>query len=213
MSSERPVIIPGPPDLEGRQGRPDADWCLLITHPHPQYGGSMDNNVVWALAEAADRAGLGWLRFNFRGTGDSQGRFDQGRGEADDIRHALAWLAGGAEGGRLQVILAGYSFGAWVAAGLDDPPPVLKATILVAPPEGFLTMTRPENFVPPLLVIAGDQDQFGPRYQVENLMGRLKEPHRLEILAGVDHFFGGAEGRLIDLVIPFLEQIAGGGPV
>ncbi len=163
----------------------------------------MDNNVVWALAEAADRSGCGWLRFNFRGVGRSAGRFDDGRGEADDVRHALSFLAGQ---GVTDVVLAGYSFGAWVAAGVDDPDPRPTATILVAPPEGFLAMARPQNFVSPMLVIAGDGDQFCPRPLLDNLVTRLPEPHRLEVLAGVDHFMAGAEGRIIDLVTEFLSQ-------
>jgi alpha/beta superfamily hydrolase len=171
----------------------------------------MDNNVVWALAEAADRTGAGWLRFNFRGVGRSEGSFEQGRGEVDDIRHALNFLAEGGEGGEgseggPEVILAGYSFGAWVASGLDPQPPV-KATILIAPPEGMMAMNRPENLVPPILVIVGDQDQFGPRGRVEKLVTRLAGPCDLEVLPGVDHFFNGAEGRLIELVTAFLNRI------
>ncbi|MBU0515070.1 MAG: alpha/beta fold hydrolase [Proteobacteria bacterium] len=206
--TEQPVIIPGPPDLEGRLGRGSSPRSLLITHPHSQFGGSMDNNVVWALAEAAQKQGCGWLRFNFRGVGRSEGRFDHGRGEADDVRHALAFLAG--QGGA-DVVLAGYSFGAWVAAGVNDPHPRPTATILIAPPEGFLSMDRPRNFEPPILVIAGDNDQFCPRPLLENLLVRLQEPRRLEVLSGVDHFFAGAEGKVIDLVTEFLSEPAAGG--
>lgn len=206
--TEQPVIIPGPPALEGRLGRGSSPRSLLITHPHSQFGGSMDNNVVWALAEAAERSGCGWLRFNFRGVGGSEGRFDHGRGEADDVRQALAFLAGQ---GVSDVVLAGYSFGAWVAAGVGGPDPRPTATILVAPPEGFLAMARPQNFEPPILVIAGDGDQFCPRPLLEGLLPRLREPHRLEVLSGVDHFMAGAEGRIIDLVTGFLSESAPGG--
>lgn len=206
--TEQSVIIPGPPDLEGRLGQGTSPRSLLITHPHSQFGGSMDNNVVWALAEAAQKSGCGWLRFNFRGVGRSEGRFDHGRGEADDVRHALAFLAGQ---GATEVVLAGYSFGAWVAAGVDDPDPRPSATILVAPPEGFLSMDRPQNFLPPILVIVGQGDQFCPRPLLDSLMTRLPEPRRLEVLSGVDHFFAGAEGRVMDLVTGFLSGPAAGG--
>ena len=94
----------------------DGALAVLVLHPHPQYGGDMDNHVVTAICGAMATRGATTIRFNFRGAGRSQGTYDNGRGEADDARAALKTLREAAPGAK--ILLAGYSFGAMIAAGV-----------------------------------------------------------------------------------------------
>ena len=207
MPKEKSVTIPGPPRLEARYAKNSIKMGGIITHPHSLYGGTMDNNVVIALCQAFDKAGLSWLRFNFRGVGRSEGRFEHGVGEAGDIRAAVDYLV---NDGHDRVVIAGYSFGGWVSARIGDLEPRPQATILVAPPAAFLPFEAPENVTPPVLVIAGDRDEFCGRAELDGLFEALDGPKRLEVLPGVDHFFWGAEAFLVDLAAVFLSDLAGG---
>jgi len=119
------------------QSRP-GDKGVVITHPHPLYGGSMHNNVVESLVHAYQQAGYATLRFNFRGVGSSQGRYDDGQGEQEDVNAALHYLA---EQGTNVVDLAGYSFGAWVGLQAVQIPTVrrkMASLTMVSPPVGMI---------------------------------------------------------------------------
>lgn len=193
--TEEAIFINGPVRLEARLARAKSPaGGVVVCHPHPLYGGSMDNNVVQALMAGAAQVGWTGLRFNFRGMGQSGGAHDQGRGEAEDILAALDYLAGL---GLNRLVVAGYSFGVWVAARTDFGSRPVVGQIWVAPPVGMMPID-PSGVKPtPDLIITGDRDEIAPSRAVDDLTDELAggEPVRLN-LAGADHFFGGFEGRI-----------------
>jgi alpha/beta superfamily hydrolase len=181
MTSERAITIESDGlRLEGAIREGEAALAALVLHPHPQYGGDMSNHVVMAACDALASAGASTLRFNFRGTGRSEGSFDGGRGEASDARAAAALLRELARGAKL--VLAGYSFGAAIAANVaDDVQP--SALALISPPVGMMELPSFETGLP-VLIAAGDRDQVAP---VDNIRA-LDAPGRTIVVApGVDH--------------------------
>ena len=189
MIPERAVTLTvgGGVTLDARLALPPAAPAgVVICHPHPLYGGDMDNPVVVRAAEAVGALGLATLRFNFRGVGASTGSHDNGQGEADDVEAAMAELAGAT--GR--VALAGYSFGAavvaWVAAARHD----VAGLALIAPPLAMHPLPTLDAFAGPLLVVAGDADEYCPREHLERLRAELPRA-RVERIAGANHFFFG----------------------
>jgi alpha/beta superfamily hydrolase len=179
-------------------GSADAPFAALVCHPHPLGGGTLHNKVVYHAMKAFQSFGLPVLRFNFRGTGLSEGMHDEGHGEQDDVRAALDWLD---RQYRLPILFAGFSFGAYVGlrACCGDPRvPGLIALGLPVAAEGrsysydFLhTCSKPKLF------ISGDHDQYGPREQVEVAVARAGEPKELHWIAGADHFFVSAKSPAV----------------
>ena len=121
--------------LEGRLWLAPGTEAALITHPHPLYGGEMNNPVVAVLTAVYQRLGYSTLRFNFRGVGASEGVYDDGRGELDDL-----WAAGEVlkSKGKTVADLAGYSFGVWINLRLDPPMATVRRLALVAPPVAYM---------------------------------------------------------------------------
>ena len=199
MSESRVIFPCGDLKLEGLLTLPEreAPGAAVVCHPHPMYGGSMYNNVVEAVLEALWRRQFATLRFNFRGVGDSEGEYDGGEGELDDVREAVAFLAGKA--GVKSALLAGYSFGASVSlrAGLTDP--AVDRLVLVALPVAMMTGPS-DSTSKPFLLVSGDRDSYSPLEPLRTLAGKLGSRARLEVLAGADHFFGGYEARLSALI-------------
>ncbi|MBI5288985.1 MAG: alpha/beta fold hydrolase [Chloroflexi bacterium] len=165
--------------LEAMLHEGDGALAALVLHPHPQYGGDMDNHVVLAACHALADDGATTLRFNFRGAGRSQGAYDGGRGEAEDARAAVAALR--ALKPDAPVLLAGYSFGAMVAAGIaaDAAPAGL---VLVSPPLGMGAL--PPNPGVPLMVITGDRD---PVCRAEAALALASDAVRVVVVPGADH--------------------------
>jgi alpha/beta superfamily hydrolase len=199
MSESRITFPCGDLQLEGLLRLPEgeAPGAAVVCHPHPRYGGSMYNNVVEAVLEAFWRRQFATLRFNFRGVGDSQGEYDGGEGELDDVREAVAFVAGKAV--VKSVTLAGYSFGASVSlrAGLTDP--AVNGLVLVALPLALMAGLS-DSTSKPVLLVSGDRDSYSPVEPLQTLAGKLGSRARLEVLAGADHFFGGCEARLSELI-------------
>jgi alpha/beta superfamily hydrolase len=165
--------------LEGRLHAGSAALAALVLHPHPQYGGDMDNHVVIALCEEFAALGATVLRFNTRGAGRSEGVFDYGRGERDDTRAALALLRHRAAPGA-SLILAGYSFGAMIAAAVSDDARA-GAIVLVSPPAGA---PLPLPDAPPALLITGERDSVAP----PAALSAFAAPGRTIVtVAGADH--------------------------
>ncbi len=185
--------------LEGRLWRASGPWATVITHPHPLYGGELDNPVVTVLAGAYQRLGYSTLRFNFRGVGASGGDYDDGRGERDDVRAAAAFLE---EAGKTVIDLAGYSFGAWVNLRLDPLPAGVRRLLLVSPPLAYLEFDGVSASPSVALrVVAGDRDRFAPLDLLREQLPRWQPAGHLHILPGADHFFqGSALDRLAALV-------------
>ena len=179
-------------------GAADATHAALVCHPHPLYGGTLHNKVVFHTMKALNSFGYPVLRFNFRGAGLSQGNHDHGIGEEEDVRTALDWVD---REFHLPLIFAGFSFGAAVGLRVTCPDARVRAVIGVGLPVAAID-DRVYDFeflqtcMKPKLFVSGDRDQFGPRAKLEGLVGSLPEPKKLVIVPGADHFF---EGRLREL--------------
>lgn len=200
MREEAVVFDAGGIRLEGRMAPGTGRGSAVVSHPHPQMGGSMDNNVVEAVCEGFQRLGFATLRFNFRGAGRSGGRYDGGRGEQDDLRAAIDFLSGITSA---PLVLGGYSFGAWVTANLYAREPLPYPLLLVSPPIDLLE-TRFEPLAAALIgVICGDRDEF---CDVDELKKRLERiDHVPRILAAADHFYIGREEDLVGAVETILK--------
>jgi uncharacterized protein len=186
--------------LEGllNTGNDEARHAALVCHPHPLYGGTMHNKVVFHTAKALNRFGFPVLRFNFRGTGLSQGEHDQGVGEIEDVRTALDWLD---TEFHLPLIFAGFSFGAAVGLRVACSDSRVQATIGLGLPMSAVDERNYDfSFLreceKPRLFISGARDQFGPTSELKKLIESLPEPKKLVLIEGADHFF---EGRLREL--------------
>jgi alpha/beta superfamily hydrolase len=179
-------------------GSPDATHAALVCHPHPLFGGTLHNKVVFHTMKALNSFGFPVLRFNFRGTGLSEGEHDQGVGEADDIRTALNWLENEFH---LPIVFAGFSFGAAVGLTVACEDPRVKALIGLGVPvapvdERNYDFSFLASCTKPKLFVSGARDQFGPRPALEKLMESAAQPRKLVIIEAADHFF---EGRLREL--------------
>lgn len=181
-----------------------ARATALVCHPHPLYGGTLHNKVVYRAAKAALQAGLPTLRFNFRGAGKSQGEFAAGIGEREDVRAALDWLA--SRFPEIPVCLLGFSFGAMVGltVGAADPRVALLVGLGIPAATGDLTLLF--GVRKPKLIVQGTEDIFGPRQEVEALFAALAEPKWLHWVEGADHFFTGKLDQVQAAVRHFLLQ-------
>jgi uncharacterized protein len=198
--------------LEGQAGRleavlnagaENATHAAIVCHPHPLFGGTLHNKVVFHTMKALNSFGFPVLRFNFRGAGLSQGEHDQGNGEVEDVRTALDWLDAEFH---LPLVFAGFSFGAAVGLRAACPDARVKAVIGVGVPaipvaaDTQAPRTYKLDFLrdcaKPKLFVSGGRDQFGPRAKLEALFASVPEPKKLVLIEGADHFF---EGRLREL--------------
>ncbi len=202
--TERAVFLPcGDIELEGRLAEADGPRAALVAHPHPLYGGDLDNAVVRTVAQAFHRAGRKVLRFNFRGVGASGGKHGGGEPERLDLRAARDWLRGqGAE----DVLAAGYSFGAWVLAGA---PEGFSGLILVSPPVALLDFGFPSPLPALRLVVTGEADPIAPARRIEPLLRIWNPGAALEVIAGADHFYTGALEALAATVGRTLRSLQG----
>lgn len=195
-------------DLRGPAGRleaildepkaPELPACAVVCHPHPLFGGTSQNKVTYRIAQGLWKAGYSVLRFNFRGAGRSEGEHDGGVGEVDDLRAAVAWLMGRTPGARL--LLAGYSFGAYVASVLfaEDARP--EALIAVGPAVRVSPFERLYGCGKPKHLIVAERDEFGPPEDVRPVFDRMAHPKRLDVIARADHSFSTALTEVEGLV-------------
>jgi uncharacterized protein len=179
------------------EGLPGATHAALVCHPHPLYGGTVHNKVVYRAMKALNEFGFPVLRFNFRGAGLSEGEHDHGRGEVDDVRAALDWLD---KEFHLPIIFCGFSFGA--ATGLRAACPdqrvvgVISLGTPVAAEGRVYTYRFLADCIKPKLFISGALDQFGREENLRQVVAAAPEPKELVIIPGADHFF---EGRLPEM--------------
>jgi alpha/beta superfamily hydrolase len=190
---ERITFSSGKLNLEGLLAQGGRARGLVISHPHPLYGGEMRNPVVRIVQEVFSEKGWTTLRFNFRGVGRSQGKYDEGVGEQEDVRAAVRHLQGL---GIREIYLAGYSFGAWVNAQAALDFPEAAGSILVAPPQAMLDFSFLKDDGRIRLVIVGEWDSFGPLEEVKKIFGEMNPPPPLIVIPEADHFFDGATGEL-----------------
>jgi alpha/beta superfamily hydrolase len=203
--------------LEGSAGRLEAMlWTTaaaspgnlvgLVCHPHPLFGGTMHNKVVYQAAKALHRKGMPVLRFNFRGVGLSEGEHNRGRGEQDDVRTALDYLA--KEFPARPILLAGFSFGSWVGLRVVCEDPRVTSLIGLGIPVNKSDLSYLASCAKPRLFIQGENDEFGPRVNVEEFVATLPEPKRLVVVPGVDHFFTGKLPEVAAAIDAWIDQLA-----
>lgn len=206
------VIMNGPEGrLEGRYQHgtlPNAPIALML-HPHPQHGGTMNNKVIYAAYHAFARKGFSTLRFNFRGVGRSQGRFDRGEGELSDAAAALDWLQS-YNPNASACWIAGFSFGAWIGMQLLMRRPEIEGFISVAPPANLYDF----SFLAPCpssgLIVHGDKDAVVPAKDITGLVEKLKTQKGIvidqKVIARANHFFDGEIESLMQTVTTYLDK-------
>ncbi len=206
------VIFNGPSGrLEGRyhiSQTPNAPFALVL-HPHPQFGGTMNNPVTYSLFQSFVERGFSVLRINFRGVGRSQGVFDGGIGELSDAATALDWLQS-QHADAPQCWVAGFSFGAWIGMQVLMRRPEIDGFISVAPPANMYDF----SFLAPCpssgIVVSGAIDQVAPEADVLRLVERLKTQKGIVIehhsIAGANHFYDNRIGQLSDTVGTYLDM-------
>ncbi len=144
---------------------PEPKRVALVCHPHPLFGGTMHNKVVYQAAKALHGRGFAVLRFNFRGAGLSEGAHDEGRGEQDDVRAALDYLT--SEFPSRPILLAGFSFGSWVGLRVGCADARVEKLVGLGIPVNNSDLTYLRSCTKPKLIIQGGNDQFGSRANVE----------------------------------------------
>jgi len=182
---------------EGRGG-------IILCHPHPLYGGDMDNNVVGGLQGALAQRGFSTLRFNFRGVGKSEGAYADGVGEEADVRGAVDFVI---EKTDCPLFLAGYSFGAAVGTKAVVADERVRALACISPPIEMYDFSCLNDVAKPKLLVAGDRDFVCPVKPLEALFDSLMQPKAIHIIPGADHFWGGMEDQVADYVIDFLQGL------
>ncbi|MXU65870.1 alpha/beta hydrolase [Oceanomicrobium pacificus] len=206
------VIFPGPEGrLEGRyhpQKAKDAPIAIIL-HPHPQFGGTMNNKVVYNLHYAFLNMGFTCLRFNFRGVGRSQGEYDQGVGELSDAAAALDYLQALNPNAK-HCWVAGFSFGAWIGMQLLMRRPEIAGFISVAPPANMYDF----SFLAPCpssgLIINGSADKVVPPSDVTGLTEKLQQQKGItithEVVDGAGHFFDPGMDEMISTVDGYVRR-------
>jgi alpha/beta superfamily hydrolase len=189
-------------------GGPSATHCALVAHPHPLYGGTMHNKVVFSAMKALNSLGFPVLRFNFRGTASSAGEHDYGGGEVDDVRTAIDWLRSEF---RLPIVFAGFSFGAAVGLNAVCSDQRVAAIVSLGIPieaEGrrYSYEVLRECRIPKLFV-SGDHDQFARTESLSQIIATAAEPKRLVLVRDADHFFQGHLEEVREIVRSWLVDI------
>ena len=181
--------------------------AVIVCHPHPLYGGSMDNNVVSSLSETLTQASLVSFKFNFRGVGGSQGEFGQGIGEREDVEAAISFISTVSEVDSKRIGLAGYSAGAGFALPVGFNDDRIRALAAVSPPLPMFDFDFPKSCPKPKLLILGSRDNLIPTDQFLEFCRNLPEPKECESIEGADHFWWGYESRLAAKVAAFFTKV------
>ncbi len=163
--------------------------AAVLCHPHPLFGGTFHNKVVYQTAKLLDSLGIAVLRFNFRGAGLSAGTHDQGRGEQGDVQAALDFLA--AEFPHTPLLLGGFSFGSWVGLRIGCSDSRISELIGLGLPVNDSDFTYLLNCAKPKLLVQGANDEFGARIKIQELVAALPGENRLTVISDADHFFAG----------------------
>lgn len=187
----------------------DPEWTVrqlaIVCHPHPLYGGTMHNKVVFRAAKAATHVGVPVLRFNFRGVGHSGGEYAGGAGERDDARAALDYLC--QRFPEAPVAMMGFSFGSVVALAVGSAEARVNSLVGIGLPVNSANFHFLHEVRKPKLVVQGTRDQFGSRQNLEKLFSSLKEPKRLRFVEEADHFLTGKLAALQMEIQEFLRAI------
>jgi hypothetical protein len=205
--------------LEGEAGRleallntgfPNPQYACVVCHPHPLFGGTMHNKVVFHAMKALNAFGYPVLRFNFRGVGTSAGEHDDGHGEIADVKVALDYLA---KRFSVPIIFAGFSFGAAVGLRAAVPHPRVKALISLGTPvkadRREYTYALLGESAQPKLLLSGGRDEFATPEQLAQVFAIAAEPKRLVVIPEADHFFAGHLEEMRTALSDWVREVIG----
>ena len=210
MKNTRISFSSGGLSLEGILAVPEGMApfpAVIVCHPHPLYGGSMDNNVVNSLSETLTQASLVSFKFNFRGVGESQGKSGQGIGEREDVEAAISFISTVKEVDSKRIGLAGYSAGAGFAFPIGFNDARIKALAAVSPPLPMFDFDFLKGCLKPKLLILGRRDSFISTDQFLEFCQSLPDPKECESIEGADHFWWGYESGLAAKVVAFFTKV------
>ena len=176
---------------------------VVLCHPDPRYGGDMDNDIVVRTARDLASAGIAALRFNTRGVGNSDGEFDRGNGETDDMLSAVNMLEVHEKIDPSRIGVFGYSFGASVALQTAGESSVVKAVASVSCPATIFRVLGSTEMLQPKLFVMGDKDHNFPVEQFRFLTKRYSEPREVSVVTGADHHFRGIESIVGEMTADF----------
>jgi alpha/beta superfamily hydrolase len=203
MTEEKIIINSGKIRLEGLIKLLPGDRGAVVTHPHPLYGGDMHNNVVEAVCKAYRENGYSTLRFNFRGVGQSEGGYEEGIGEQDDVEAALDYLS---DSGKEEIDLAGYSFGSWINALGVNRYKKVRRVIMISPPVDLMDFSCLKNNPKIRLVITGSKDEIAVYESIKDKIPLWNREAIFRVIKGADHFYSRNIGDLRKIIDEFLEQ-------
>lgn len=198
MSIQR-VTITSDYELEGIIEKNDQGAGVVICHPHPLYGGDMHNNVVSAMAEGFAARGFTTLRFNFRGIGKSRGTYDEGEGEVRDVLAALETLKLQLTEGAY-ILLAGYSFGAWICAKAAPRSSGVQGLFLISYPFAFYDSEPVKAFSGTIYFVGGEYDDIGPAKDLIRVYQEMPVLDKHLKIIPTSHFYGGKEEEIVTYV-------------
>lgn len=179
---------------------------VILAHPHPQMGGTMENKVIQQLFRRGQSRGWGMVRFNFRGVGGSGGTYDQGNGETEDLLSVLKWAAETWDVPVSDFTLCGYSFGAWICARAAMKLEQLKRVVLIAPPVGRADFAALKGLPHRKEIFAAGRDSVVPLVELKAWVEGLPEPKRLTVLSEADHLFVGSTTELVKKVLQTIDE-------
>jgi|SRR6266853_1089607 len=172
--------------------------AVVLAHPHPQYGGTMHTKVVYQTAKAFSRIGCAVLRFNFRGTGMSTGVYDEGRGEMDDFRAAIAFMR--SQYPDVPLWAAGMSFGAWISSNVGATDSGITTLLGIAPPLSRYDFEAVRTSPKPKFFIQGERDELCPLKEMQEFYARAVDPKELVVIDAADHLFDGKTSEVADAI-------------
>jgi hypothetical protein len=181
--------------------------AVVLAHPHPQYGGTMHTKVVYQAAKALKRIGCAVLRFNFRGVGLSNGAFDEGRGEMDDFRSAVAFMRSRYQDAPIWA--AGMSFGAWIALTVGASDPRVTTLFGIAPPLSRYDFDAVRTSAKPKFFVQGERDELCPLKEMQEFYARAADPKELVVIDAADHLFDGKVLEVGDAIEDLLGDWSG----
>ena len=207
MADARPLFIEGPAGMleAALREADDPKGAVVLAHPHPLYGGTLNNPVVFHADRELNRAGFTTLRFNFRGVERSDGAHDEGRGEVGDVAAAAEWIKALAPGKPL--LLVGYSFGSRCAIAHAISDPTISGVVAIGLPLRVWGFDDLPSLRRPLAVVQGTKDEFGSIAEIEPLIARLTPPGRLYQVPGATHLFPGRAPEAAALVVQAADAI------
>ncbi|MFZ5648309.1 MAG: alpha/beta hydrolase [Bacillota bacterium] len=176
---------------------------VVLCHPHPLYGGNMDNNIILAVSRALASSGIAGLRFNFRGVGLSEGSFDSGLGEQDDTMSALSFLMRHEEIDSARIGVMGYSFGGMVALEVGGRAGSVRAIAAVSP---VISPGVLKNCIKPKYIICGSEDDLIPFSSIQAGAAEMAEPKKVQVVSGADHFWWGYQDEVAEKVAGFFSD-------